>query len=67
MRPILKIELPKGTTQEHFDKVWEKLCESSATFDYHVIVLYGSTEFSNVEIITASDISLHFKPSPNED
>lgn len=59
IKPILKIELPKGTPIEDIDLVNTTIKELKISDEYHVIVINGGSEYINIEIITASDVSIH--------
>jgi hypothetical protein len=59
IKPILKIELP-FSNQEQADKQIEYLDKHNAIMEnYHILVIFSPNEYVSVEIITASDISIH--------
>jgi hypothetical protein len=61
IKPILKIEVPNQLTMEQFDKANEMLnLNTELKNEYHIVFIYGmTTDYTSVEIITASDISIH--------
>jgi hypothetical protein len=62
IKPILKIEVPNQLTMEQFDKANEMLkLNTELTKEYHIIFIHGTSEFTSIEIITASDISIHLQ------
>jgi hypothetical protein len=60
IKPILKIEIPSTVSREDWLHAEEMLSKKSdLQAEYHVLLLYSPTEYTSVEIITASDISIH--------
>jgi hypothetical protein len=60
IKPILKIEVPLNMEMEQFDRVYQMLnLNTELKNEYHIVFICGTSEFTSVEIITASDISIH--------
>ena len=59
IKPILKIEMPNTVDESGAKDILEGLKNTDVTKEYHVIVVRGNQDYVSVEIITASDISIH--------
>lgn len=59
IKPILKIELPAAVYAETAKNIYESLKGGPIAEDYHILVVKGTGEFINIQIIIAPDITIH--------
>lgn len=60
MKPILKVELPRSADMDQAKKIQDSLKNmKDLTEEYHIMVLIGNTDFIDIKIVTADDVTLH--------